>query len=49
MSCGASSGFRTTRPSSAAWRSAHADPDVDPNSLITERAPIQDFTTWFTE
>jgi nitroreductase len=27
----------------------HADPDVVPNSLITERAPIQDFTTWFTE
>jgi nitroreductase len=27
----------------------HADPDVIPNSLVTERAPIQDFTTWFTE
>jgi nitroreductase len=27
----------------------HADPDVIPNSLITERAPIQDFTTWFTD
>jgi nitroreductase len=27
----------------------HADPDVIPNSLITERAPIADFTTWFTE
>jgi nitroreductase len=26
-----------------------ADPDVIPNSLITERAPIEDFTTWFTE
>jgi len=27
----------------------HADPDVVPNSLITDRAPIQDFTTWFSE
>src|SRR5471030_960626 len=27
----------------------YADPDVIPNSLITERAPIADFTTWFTE
>jgi nitroreductase len=27
----------------------YADPDVIPNSLVTERAPIQDFTTWFTE
>lgn len=27
----------------------YADPDVVPNSLITERAPIQDFTTWFDE
>ena len=27
----------------------YADPDVVPNSLITERAPIQDFTTWFSE
>jgi nitroreductase len=27
----------------------HADPDAIPNNLITERAPIQDFTTWFTE
>ena len=27
----------------------HADPDVVPNSLITERAPIQDFTTWHNE
>jgi nitroreductase len=27
----------------------HADPDVIPNNLITERAPIQDFTTWFSE
>lgn len=27
----------------------YADPDVIPNSLITERAPIQDFTTWFSE
>jgi nitroreductase len=26
-----------------------ADPDEVPNNLITERAPIQDFTTWFTE
>jgi nitroreductase len=25
----------------------YADPDVPPNSLITERAPIEDFTTWF--
>ena len=27
----------------------HADPDAVPNNLITERAPIEDFTTWFTE
>ena len=27
----------------------HADPDVIPNSLVTERAPIEDFTTWFSE
>jgi len=27
----------------------HADPDVVPNSLITDRAPIADFTTWFAE
>jgi len=27
----------------------HADPDVVPNSLITDRAPIQDFTSWFSE
>ena len=27
----------------------HADPDVPPNSLITDRAPVGDFTTWFTE
>ncbi|WP_425068543.1 nitroreductase [Reyranella sp.] len=27
----------------------YADPDVVPNSLITDRAPIQDFTTWFSE
>lgn len=27
----------------------YADPDAVPNNLITERAPIGDFTTWFTE
>ena len=27
----------------------YADPDVIPNNLITERAPIQDFTTWHNE
>ncbi len=27
----------------------HADPDAVPNNLITERAPIGDFTTWFTD
>lgn len=27
----------------------YADADVVPNSLITDRAPIQDFTTWFSE
>ena len=27
----------------------YADPDVVPNSLITERAPIADFTTWIDE
>ncbi|MGQ3298360.1 nitroreductase [Reyranella sp.] len=27
----------------------YADPDVVPNSLITDRAPIADFTTWFSE
>ena len=27
----------------------YADPDVVPNSLITDRAPIQDFNTWFSE
>ena len=27
----------------------HADPDAIPNNLITERAPIGDFTTWFTD
>ncbi len=27
----------------------YADPDVVPNSLITDRAPIQDFTTWISE
>jgi len=27
----------------------YADPDAVPNNLITERAPITDFTTWFTE
>jgi nitroreductase len=26
-----------------------ADPDAVPNNLITERAPIGEFTTWFTE
>jgi len=26
-----------------------ADPDVVPNSLITDRAPIEDFTTWHGE
>ncbi len=27
----------------------YADPDVAPNSLVTDRAPIADFTTWFSE
>ena len=27
----------------------HADPDAIPNNLITERAPLQDFTTWYNE
>ena len=27
----------------------YADPDAVPNNLITERSPIADFTTWFTE
>lgn len=27
----------------------YADPEVAPNSLVTDRAPIQDFTTWFSE
>ncbi|MBV8393831.1 MAG: nitroreductase [Alphaproteobacteria bacterium] len=27
----------------------YADPDAVPNNLITERAPIGDFTTWFTD
>jgi nitroreductase len=27
----------------------YADPDAVPNNLITERAAIADFTTWFTE
>jgi len=27
----------------------YADPDAVPNNLITERAPIQDFTKWFSE
>jgi nitroreductase len=27
----------------------YADPDAVPNNLITERAPIEDFTIWFTE
>ncbi len=27
----------------------YADPDVVPNSLITDRAPIGDFTAWFSE
>jgi nitroreductase len=26
-----------------------ADPDAVPNNLITERAPLQDFTTWYDE
>jgi nitroreductase len=25
----------------------HADPDAVPNNLVTERAPIGDFTTWY--
>lgn len=27
----------------------HADPDAVPNNLVTERAPIGDFTTWYTD
>ncbi len=27
----------------------YADPDAVPNNLITERAPIADFTKWFSE
>ena len=27
----------------------YADPDAVPNNLITERAPLADFTTWFHE
>jgi len=27
----------------------YADPDAVPNCLITERAPIEDFTTWHGE
>jgi nitroreductase len=27
----------------------HADPDAVPNNLISERAPIGDFTTWVTD
>ena len=27
----------------------HADPDAVPNNLVTERAPIADFTTWYTD
>jgi len=27
----------------------YADPDAVPNNLITERAPLKDFTTWFHE
>jgi nitroreductase len=27
----------------------YADPDAVPNNLITERAPLQDFTTWYNE
>jgi nitroreductase len=27
----------------------YADPGAVPNNLITERAPLQDFTTWFSE
>ena len=26
-----------------------ADPDAVPNNLITERAPLQDFTIWYDE
>jgi hypothetical protein len=26
-----------------------ADADAVPNNLITERAPLQDFTTWYDE
>jgi nitroreductase len=27
----------------------YAEPDAVPNNLVTERAPIADFTTWFSE
>jgi hypothetical protein len=27
----------------------YADPDEVPNNLITERAPLEDFTTWFND
>jgi nitroreductase len=27
----------------------YADPDAVPNNLITERAPLQDFATWYSE
>ncbi|HYX01142.1 MAG TPA: nitroreductase [Reyranella sp.] len=27
----------------------HADSDAVPNNLITERAPLQDYTTWYSE
>lgn len=27
----------------------YADPDAVPNNLVTERAPIGDFTTWYTD
>jgi nitroreductase len=27
----------------------YADPDAVPNNLITERAPLKDFTTWFND
>jgi nitroreductase len=27
----------------------YADPDAVPNNLITERAPLEDYTTWYSE
>jgi hypothetical protein len=27
----------------------HADPDAIPNNLVTERASLNDFTTWYCE